>query len=366
MKNNFMKYFIILFTLSLLTLSACTDKTDLSQFPLTGEGGVPALDSVTYVQQEPIWTGYNAPRAILLGREPLVYIADTKNNRIVQLDLSGAEIGSIGIRNPVAIAQDYNYDLLVIGDSILPPPPANTGDTINFLWRIKLVPVGGFLSQATLLPLMGSNYPTPLTSNKRKFSGVGVFADNSYILTRRGPDNTSSLDPDNALLKAYGVNSVTSVTSLSGFQVTGNGVYSIDMMSAITTFNNELTDFIITRNSEGFGFKVLWFVYDNLKGTYEPKFVPAENVDILNVQIGTPVGITVDNNKNIYVVDNTKDSLYKYNSLGNLRNESFGGTGSGTKQLYIPEGVSFFNKVLYISDTGNNRIVRYKLSTDLY
>ena len=356
-----MKYIIILFTLSFLTLSSCTDKTDLSQFPLTGEGGVPSLDSVSYVQQEPIWTGYNEPRAILLGREPLVYIADTKNNRIVQLDLSGAEIGSLGIRSPVAIAQDYNYDLLVIGDSILPI----TNDTISFLYRIKLVPVNGFLSQASLLPLMGSNYATPLTSNKRKFSGVGVFADNGYILTRRGPDNTSSLDPDNALLKVYGVDSVTSVTSLSGFQVTGNGVYSIDMMSAITTFNNELTDFIITRNSEGFGFKVLWFVYDQLKGTYNPKFVPSENVDILSVQIGTPVGITVDNNKNVYVVDNSNDSLYKYSSLGKLKSESFGGPGSGTKQLNFPAGVSFFDKVLYIADTGNNRIVRYKLSTDL-
>lgn len=357
-----MKYIILLFTISLLTFSACTDKTDFSQFPLTGSGGVPTLDSVTYVQQTPIWTGYNGPRAILLGREPLVYIADTKNNRVVQLDLSGAEIGALGVLHPVAIAQDYNYDLLVIGDSILPI----TNDTISFLYRIKLEPVNGFLSQASLLPLMGSNYPTPLTSNKRKFTGVGVFADNSYIITRRGPDNTSSLDPDNALLKVYGVDSVTSVNSLSGFQVTGNGVYSIDMMSAITTFNNELTDFIITRNSEGYGFKVLWYVYDNLKGTYNPKFVPEDNVDILNVQIGTPVGVTVDNNKNVYVVDNTKDSLYKYTSLGKLKSESFGGTGSGTNQLYIPEGVSFFDKVLYIADTGNNRIVRYKLSTDLY
>lgn len=361
-----MKYFIVLFTLSLLTLSSCSDKTDFSQFPLTGSGGVPTLDSVTYVQQEPVWMGYNAPRAILLGREPLVYVADTKNNRIVQLDLSGAEIGSMSMNRPVALAQDYNYDLLVIADSILPPPPLNTGDTINYLFRIKLVPVGGFLSQATPIPLMGSNYPTPLTSNKRKFRGVGVFADNGYIIARTGPDNTSSLDPDNALLKVYGVNSVTSVNSLSGFQVTGNGVYSIDMMSAITTFNNELTDFIITRNSEGFGFKVLWFIYDELKGTYNPKFVPEDNVDILNIQIGTPVGVTVDNNKNVYVVDNSQDSLYKYSSLGSLKNESFGGTGTGPNQLYIPEGVSFFDKVLYIADTGNNRIVRYKLSTDLY
>ncbi|MCH7495883.1 MAG: hypothetical protein IH825_07330, partial [Candidatus Marinimicrobia bacterium] len=30
-----------------------------------------------------------------------------------------------------------------------------------------------------------------------------------------------------------------------------------------------------------------------------------------------------------------------------------------------PRGVSVFNKIVYIADTGNNRIVRYKLSTDI-
>jgi hypothetical protein len=34
-------------------------------------------------------------------------------------------------------------------------------------------------------------------------------------------------------------------------------------------------------------------------------------------------------------------------------------------KLYTPKGVAFFNKVLYIADTGNNRIVRFKLSTDI-
>jgi hypothetical protein len=137
------------------------------------------------------------------------------------------------------------------------------------------------------------------------------------------------------------------------------------MVSAVTTFNGNLTDFIITRNTSDFGFKVLWFLYDDVKGTYNPKFLPEDNVDILNVQIGTPVGITVDNSSNVYVVDNTKDSLYKYTNAGRLRNESFGGAGTGVNQLIAPGGVSFFDRVLYISDTGNNRVVRYKLSTDI-
>jgi len=356
-----MKKLIAVIPILLFIIYSCTKKTDLSEFPISNNGGGANVNETLYVQQSPTWNQFNQPEAVLLGREPLIYVADTKNNRIVQMDLSGMEIGSLTINNPRAIAQDYNFDLLVIGDSAI----TGSNDTLSILYRIKLVEIGGIISNASLIPLIRSDYATPLTSRKRKFNGVGVFSDNSYIVTRTGPDNASALDPDNALLKIRGINSVSSVTNLSGFQVTGNGVYSIEKVSAITTFNNELTDFIITRNTTDFGFKIGWFMYDNNKGTYDPKFLPEDNVDILSKQIGTPVGVCVDNNKNVFIVDNTNDSLYKYTNAGKFKKESFGGTGSGENQLRNPRGVSIFNKVLYIADTGNNRIVRFKLSTDL-
>lgn len=357
-----MKHSLIYLLLLSSLLTSCAVKTDLSDYPVTSNGGTPVVSETTYVQQSPTWNQFNQPEAILIGREPLVYVCDTKNDQVVQLDLSGVEIGRTGIKNPVAIAQDYNFDLLVIGDSLI----AVTGDTINVLYRIKLVEAGGVISNASSISLLRSNFATPLASNKRKFTGIGVYADNTYIITRTGPDNTSPIDPDNALLKVTGINSVSNVTVLSGFQTSGNGIYSIDKMSGITTFVNELTDFIITRNTPDFGFKVEWFLYDNVKGTYNPKFLPGDDVDILNKQLGTPADVAVDPNKNVYVVDDTKDSLYKFTSIGQYKRESFGGNGSGTNQLNRPRGVSFFNKVLYIADTGNNRIVRYKLSTDLF
>ena len=364
-----MKFLNILFLIPLLFCISCTDKTNLDQFPITNNGGGSGLGDVVYVQQSPTWNQFNQPQAVLIGREPLVYVCDTKNNRIVQLDISGVEIGALGIRNPTAIAQDYNYDLLAIGDSLYRrqnlPDTTVYYDTISVVYRIKLQPVQGFLSQASLLPLIGSDYPTPLTSRTRRFTGVAVYSNNTYLITRIGPFNTSSLDPDNAILNVTGINSVTNVTSLSGFQPTGNGIYSIANLSGITTFNNSTIDFIVTRNTPDFGFKIEWFVYDNLKGTFNPKFLPGENVTILDKQLGTPEGVCVDLNSNVFVVDNTLDSLFKYSSAGAYKPESFGGIGSGTNKLDGPMGVSFFNKVLYIADTKNNRIVRYKLSTDI-
>ncbi len=355
MKKSCITIFLILFG---LTFNSCGDKTDLSQFPING-GSDPNIGDVVYVQQSPTWNQFNGPAAVYLGKEPLVYVADTKNDRVVQLDLSGSEIGSISVKNPVAIAQDYNFDLLIIADSLA------GSDTINVLYRLNLVETGGFITNATLRPFLTSDYPTPTTSRRRRFTGVSVFPDNKLIVTRKGPDNTNVIDADNALLKVSGRSSVSNVTVLSGFQPLGNGIYSIEKTSGVTAFENNQTDFILIRNTTDFGFKVEWFVYDNVKGTYDPNFVPGEDADIINVQLGTPAGITLDANSNIFVVDNTRDSLYKFSATGELRSESFGGNGSGENQLNGPKGVSFFNRVLYIADTDNNRIVRYKLSTDL-
>ncbi|MFM8493662.1 MAG: hypothetical protein ACKOA7_08000, partial [Bacteroidota bacterium] len=37
----------------------------------------------------------------------------------------------------------------------------------------------------------------------------------------------------------------------------------------------------------------------------------------------------------------------------------------GPFQFRSPNGVAYFRRVVYVADTGNGRIMRYKLSTDL-
>lgn len=351
---------LILITTSLV-LWSCAEKLDLSTFPLTNTGNPVTSNDTSYVQQTPVWTGFNAPEDVLLGKEPLIYVADTKNNRVVQLDLSGVEIGSISVKNPIALAQDNNFDLLVIGDYVY--PDTNLGK-LSIVYRIKLVSVGGIISNSHLDSLITSDYPTPLTSRSRRFTSIATYPDNSFVISRVGPSNTSSLDPDNALLKCRGINSVT-VELYTGFQVTGNGVYSIDKVSGLTTAGNNNSDFLLTRNTTQNGFKAQWFEYDNTTGAFNPRFLPEGGSDILKLEFGLPEDLTTDPNKNIFIVDAGKDSLYKFNSLGKLLKESFGGNGSGENKLNHPMGVAFFNRVLYIADTGNNRIVRFKLSTDL-
>jgi sugar lactone lactonase YvrE len=56
--------------------------------------------------------------------------------------------------------------------------------------------------------------------------------------------------------------------------------------------------------------------------------------------------------------------LLKFNS-SEVERYSFGEKDVGEKQFHRPMGVAFFDKTVYVADTGNNRILRFKLSTDI-
>jgi len=80
----------------------------------------------------------------------------------------------------------------------------------------------------------------------------------------------------------------------------------------------------------------------------------------------------------IFVVDAATDSLYQFTRKGyegvnppagsastKQIIASFGGEGSGPFQFNDPSSVAYLRETVYVADKGNNRICRYKLSTDL-
>lgn len=77
----------------------------------------------------------------------------------------------------------------------------------------------------------------------------------------------------------------------------------------------------------------------------------------------------------LFIVDAETDSLYLYqttglqgvpvaDAIGSVIPVSFSAFGNGDR-LNAPEGVCYSRRTLYISDTGNNRILRFKLSLDI-
>jgi hypothetical protein len=90
------------------------------------------------------------------------------------------------------------------------------------------------------------------------------------------------------------------------------------------------------------------------------------------------VCIAPDETGYIFVVDAQKDSLYQFTNKGfegvnppansGIKKQiitSFGGRGAGAFEFNQPSGVAYFKRIVYVADKGNNRIIRYKLSTDL-
>jgi len=357
------KSLLLILLLPLIILCGCGDRLDLDQFPVTSGGGIITVNDTTYVLQAPVWTGFNFPQDIIVGNDQIVYVCDTKNNGVVQLDFAGDKLSTkLFSANifPKKISQDYNFDLLVLGDSV------TALDTITVLYRLKLVEGGGLVANARTISLITSLYPTPNSSKLRKYTGVSVYPDNTYLLTRIGPSDPIGIDHGNAILKVQGIEYVTHTEKFTGFQTSGNSFYSLENVSGISVAKNSSTDFIITRNTYDTSSlnKVIYFVYNDANGSFDPKFnSPLQ--DIASTKFGTPYAVTQDVNFNIFVADALRNHLYKFSPAGKLLIESFGTPGTGVHQLNSPMGVAHYNKILYIADAGNNRIVRYKLSTDL-
>lgn len=342
-------------------LISCGEEIPLSQFPINEQP--PVIGDTVYILQNPLWTGFNEPVDIYVGNEPVLYIADKGNNRIVQMDLSGAVISySNFILHPKKIAQDRNYDLLVIANKLDTIPP-NILDTVDAVYRFKLRENGGVIAGVVPRMVFKSSQPTPLPGDHGKLTGVATYYDNYYLVTRSGPHNSSLIDPDNAIFKIDKFDNTVPVPErLPGFEVEGQGLMSLMQISSAATFPNNNRDLIYTQIFPEAVFKVQWVVWDDVNGTYIPKFTPEQMVDLLRNGLFTqPEDVTVDNLGNIYVVDAGKDSLYKFNSLGAKKSESFG----GPTQFSSPMGVAFYYKTLYIADSGNDRVLRFILSTDI-
>lgn len=345
--------------------SSCGDKLDLSQFPINQDPGT--IGDTTYIPITPIITGFNEPVDIYFGYDQQIYVADKNNNRVVQLNLAGGIVSySDFILRPKKITQDRSFDLLVVA-AVIDTIPPNILDTVDVVYRFRLQPNGGVLSGVTPTIAFKSNQPTPIPGDHGNFTGITTFRDNYYVVTRSGRNNSSIIDPDNAIFRINRDDNTLPVPErLEGFEVEGQGLLSLQGTSGIAAFSYNNSDIIYIQNSPNTAFKVQWCIYDPVENIYNPKYDPGSGVDLLrNGLMREPAGITVDQFSNIYVIDAGKDSLYKFNSLGRLKSESFGGEGSAPSQFMNPMGVAFFNKTLYICDTGNNRILRFILSTDI-
>lgn len=350
-----------------LILFNCTEKFDSSIISSLSElEGPPNISDTLYILQSPVWGGFNKPEAMIIGRDNFVYIADTDNDRIVMMDVAGQMLGAKQIKHPVALAQDHRLNLIVCAqlDTVI------DGNSVTYsaVYKINMVDAGHIIQSAQtkrILPATSFDLLRP----DRAYTGVCVFSDNSYYISRRGPQNSSRIDPDNAILSFKVLKSgTTRRDTLTGklplFEPVGTGLPSAYNISSLSSTNFQSRDIVTTLQTNSFKVQYLEYVQTNDFEGYRSKL--SVSTDLLTPSIfGRPEGTTFDKANNLFVADAEKDSIFKFNSFGDEL-QSFGGPELFDGLPFDgPSDVAFFDRTLYVVDTNNNRILRFILSTEI-
>ena len=343
---------------------SCESKFNINSLPNANASGT--IGDTVYVQQNPVWTGFNNPTAIIVGNEPFIYVADTYNDRVAMLDLNGEVIGYAedpgpnGMRRPIGIAEDKKLNLIICAQFDTTLPGHTSPTTFGAVYKMDLVAVGHNINQGVLRRVFFEP-----SDSARRYTAVATLYDNTYYVGRTGPNDAGLDKDDNILLFSADDQLLTGLPPY--FTWGGTGFLSIQKVTGLATQpNRRSVDYVFCQTGETSLFKVQWIQLMVVGQTtdYESKF--SANTSALSTvnRFQAPEGVAFDPAGNLYVVDAQTDSLYRFSSNGS-EHYSFGGSGSGNLQFNRPSGVAYFDKTVYVADAGNNRIVRFKLSTEL-
>jgi len=345
----------------LIILSGCGRKIKLPTNLPEVRGG--ALDT-TYVPIAPIWTEaggipFSHPKDVHVGFDGYIYIADTDNDRIVKLDQAGMFIDQYeGVKHPSSVSQDQLFRLWATGDSIIYKKgtqdetfiPIYTApdvydsthivilDTVVTDTGIIIVPIDTFRVD-TLVTIYEGIAPNPLP-----FSGYAIYYACDYTRSEitqflfYEPSTIHNLGP--VIPKGY---------------KPGQTAYPLGIFTYLTPtgFNLifcQFLDYYSVQLLDGEDFSPVIPRTDSSSIYWQGTFGQAEDV-------------AVDEHGNIFVVDSKKDSVLKFSENG-VKILSFGSQRTGGKEFQSPKGLAYSNKIVYVADTGNNRILRFMLSTE--
>jgi hypothetical protein len=318
----------------------------------------------SYVAIDPPFGGFTEPEGMLLGRDQLLYVADTRANRLVMMNRAGGVLSVRTMLHPVALSQDTRLDLLVCGEML-----ASNGDTVGAVFRVHLVSASPDSAHRLDVARIDTVW-RELAHPRRRFTGIAVLSDNSFLAVRDGWDNSSFIDPDARVL-LFDAKDLF-ITPLPAFVTgIGTGIVNINHPTAIAAFPNS-RDFVLLQSSEGVAYGALWMVYSSTSDFqgWLPRFDPARLEDrivdfIRPNRFAYPAAVAVDpSRRDIFVADATLDSVFKFNSRGTLRSESFG-IHRTSGMMRRPSALAFLEKILYVLDRDQGMVLRYRLSTDV-
>jgi len=323
----------------------------------------PVLDT-SYVQVTPSFTGFDGPEDILIGNDQLLYVADTRGNRVVMMNRAGQILSTRAMLHPRSLAQDSRLDLLVGGETVVA-----SGDTVAGIFRLHLVSASPDSAHRLDVAPIDTVW-VELARPARRFPGITVLPGNEYLVVRSGPDNSSFVDPDGRVLLFNSHDAfITPVPALT--TRVGRGITDMNLPTGVTSFAGT-RDFIMIQSSEGVAYGAIWFRYlrnadfDGWLPRFDPVRPEDRSVDFIRPdRYVLPEAVTIDRARgDIFVADAALDSVFKFNSRGRFRNESFGHARTG-EIMVRPTGLAFFERILYVLDGDRGEVLRFRLSTDV-
>ncbi|MBO6622742.1 MAG: hypothetical protein JJ892_05455 [Balneola sp.] len=400
-------------------------KNDSTNQEIFDEGKIdPRLENVDgYAPVLPFWGDFDAPNDVHIGFDTFVYVTDNEGVHLLdRADLSPRR--TIQLQGANAVTQDRLLNIYVSAriDTTIDKNGTPTTFNLPAVFKIKNMNGAGDIQfvDTLIFPFDDASLSTSAAQNARlnksssnnyenvEITGLTILADNSVYVSRRGPQNSTNqiAAPDNTVLEFARIeengiptNKMTNVRQITTLNPTNPSLRSAVRLSSIASFvtppqRDRLTDdrsFLIAQasQSQNIDFRVLWInAVETTDGLIfeQNSSLLAQDTSQANgflyepgkFQMPTDIAFSGDDDAFIFVVDSETDSLYQFQSNGQEGVNppvgadadskkivvSFGGEGAGPKQFMNPSGVAYYRTIVYVADTGNNRIARFKLTTD--
>ncbi len=376
-----------------------------------------------YAPVVPFWKGFDAPEDVHIGFDEFVYVADANGIHLLdRADLSPRV--TVPLEGANAITQDRLLNIYVSAriDTVIESIDPNITWNLPAVFKIKNMNGAGALTfvDTLIFPFDDASLSTSAAQNARlnknsninyervEITGLTILGDNTLYVTRRGPftETTQVATPDNTVLEFSRVrkdgvltNKMINVRQIRALNPNIPSLRSGIGLSAIASFvappqRDTFTDdrsFLIAQADQNVAipFRLLWIdAVETVDGLifqqnstllaqdttqadgflYEPnKFISPSDI-----------AFSADDDSYIFVVDEELHKLFQFQTNGQegvtppagAENQikqvlvSFGEFGSDSKQFKNPSGVAYFDKIVYVADKGNNRIARFKLTSD--
>lgn len=387
-----------LYAVLLVSLTACEGffgkktSTDFIEIPEY------SAREVAYVPVQPALVDFVNPVDIIAGYDELMYVVDDATEEIISMDESGRILKRFKLRGVKSLAQNRQLDLLAIGT--IETTVAGQAFDVNCIYKVDMHGPGASfgLEYARVVDTIIHPFYFKTTFSASdaqvKLHKITVLEDNKFYVTRSGVDNNIQkfggpddavllFDSDGTYLTPVSVNTPSGL--FRNYFKKPIGISSFVQPPQISAAGPD--HFVYTSISENTTIKVqiIDYLETDFGASYEPRILFESDATVSDGNLTEPdkfaepvaTLVTGDGTNFIFVVDRSKDSFYQFTVTGlegvkpptgaastKYQLASFGGTGTGLSQFSKPSAVAYKNRIVWICDTGNSRILRFKLTTD--